>query len=174
VVLTAPAVWSRNEMRRYQRVPLHALAHSWRGLKLSGRILGRRPSDDPAVLRRLREDPLVLRRTRVDVLWGLADLMDAATRDSATPAIPVLVLYGAHDEIVPPQPLCSWLERAPADWQTALYPSGWHLLTRDLDAGRALADLAAWFEHPGTGLPSGADLGKPIERVCALAGERRS
>ena len=169
-VLTAPAVWSRSEMRRYQRLPLHALAHSWRGLKLSGRITGRRPSDDPATLRRLREDPFVIRRTRVDVLWGLADLMDAVTDDAALPGIPTLVLYGAHDQIVPPQPMCTWLEavRAAEGWQVALYPSGWHLLMRDLDAARTLGDLADWFAHPGRSLPSGADSGSPIERICAL------
>jgi alpha-beta hydrolase superfamily lysophospholipase len=170
VVLTAPAIWSRSEMRRYQRLPLHALAHSWRGLKLSGRITGRKPSDDPAALRRLREDPLVLRRTRVDVLWGLADLMDVVTDDAATPRLPTLVLYGAHDHIVPPRPMCTWLKtvRAAEGWQVALYPSGWHLLTRDLDAARTLGDLAAWFERPGTSLPSGADLGAPIDSICAL------
>jgi acylglycerol lipase len=169
-VLTAPAVWSRNEMRRYQRLPLHALAHSWRGLKLAGGITGRKPSDDPATLRRLREDPLALHRTRVDVLWGLADLMDAAALDPVTPGVPVLVLYGAHDQIVPPQPMCAWLEtlRAAEGWQAALYPSGWHLLMRDLDAARKLGDLAAWFERPGVGLPSGADTGRPIDAICAL------
>ena len=168
--LTAPAVLSRSEMRRYQRLPLHALAHSLRGLKLSGRITGRKPSDDPATLRRLREDPLVLQRTRMDVLWGLADLMDAAALDPVTPGVPVLVLYGAHDEIVPPQPMCTWLETLSAGdgWQVALYPSGWHLLTRDLDAARALDDLAAWFERPAAGLPSGADTGQPIDGICAL------
>jgi alpha-beta hydrolase superfamily lysophospholipase len=170
VALTAPAVWSRNEMRRYQRFPLRALAHSLRGLKLSGRITGRSPSDDPETLRQLREDPFVARSARVDMLWGLADLMDAVALDPVAPGVPVLVLYGAHDEIVPPQPMCTWLAtvRAAAGWQVALYPSGWHLLTRGLDAARALGDLAAWFERPGAGLPSGADLGAPIESICAL------
>jgi hypothetical protein len=67
--------------------------------------------------------------------------------------------------------MCAWLETLPrsGEFQAALYPSGWHLLTRDLDAARVLADLAAWFERPGTGLPSGADSGDPVERVCALA-----
>jgi alpha-beta hydrolase superfamily lysophospholipase len=172
VVLSAPAVWGRNEMRRYQRMPLNLLAHSWRGLTLSGGITGRRPSDDPATLEWLRNDALVIHRTRVDVLWGLADLMDAVTLEPATPAVPVLVLYGAHDQIVPPEPMCAWLEQLPdsGEWQPALYPSGWHLLTRDRDAARVLGDLAAWFENPGAGLPSGADLGGPIERVCELAG----
>jgi alpha-beta hydrolase superfamily lysophospholipase len=171
VALSAPAVWSRGEMRRYQRLPLNVLAHSFRGLKLSGRITGRSPSDDPAVLRALREDPLVIRRTRVDVLFGLADLMDAVTSERIEAAGPTLVLYGAHDEIVPPAPMCAWLEALrPARSQTALYPSGWHLLTRDLDAVRVLEDLAAWFEQPGAELPSGADSGEPIERICALTG----
>jgi acylglycerol lipase len=71
---------------------------------------------------------------------------------------------------VPPPPTCAWLETlGPADdWQVALYPSGWHLLTRDRNAGRVLAYLAAWFETPGVGLPSGADTGDPTARICAL------
>jgi alpha-beta hydrolase superfamily lysophospholipase len=172
VVLSAPAVWGRDEMRLYQRMPLNALAHSWRSLKLSGSITGRKPTDDPATLQALREDPLVIHRTRVDVLFGVADLMDAVTLEPLMPSVPTLVLYGAHDEIVPAEPMCSWLETraSSAEWQVALYPSGWHLLTRQLDAARVLADLAAWFERPGASLPSGADLGRPIERVCELAG----
>jgi alpha-beta hydrolase superfamily lysophospholipase len=175
VALTAPAVWGRSEMRRYQRMPLNALAHTWRGLKVSGAITGRRPSDDPATMRALREDPLVIQRTRVDVLWGLADLMDAVTLEPLTPGVPMLVLYGARDQIVPPQPMCAWLESLPASdsWQTGLYPSGWHLLTRDRNAARVLADLAAWFERPGASLLSGADTGEPVDGVCALAGEER-
>jgi alpha-beta hydrolase superfamily lysophospholipase len=172
VALSAPAVWARSEMRRYQRLPLNVLAHSVRGLRLSGRITGRRPSDDRATLEWLREDPLVIHRARVDVLWGLADLMDAVTLEPAAPAVPMLVLYGAHDEIVPPQPMCAWLAALPASSSSraALYPSGWHLLTRGLDAARVLTDLAAWFQDPGSDLPSGADTGRPVERVCALAG----
>ena len=164
VVLSAPAVWNRGSMRRYQRLPLNVLSHSLRGLKFSGRMLGREPSDDPAALRALRDDPLVIHRTRVDVLWGVADLMDAVTLEPKAPGVPMLVLYGAHDVIVPPGPVCAWLETLPASsgWQAALYPSGWHLLTRSLDSTRVLADLAAWFEQPGTELPSGADTAEPV------------
>jgi alpha-beta hydrolase superfamily lysophospholipase len=171
VALSAPAVWRRDDMPLYQRFPLRALAHSWRSLKLSARMLDRRPSDDPATLDWWRADPLVIRATRVDALWGLADLMEAAVLP-VTPRVPVLVLYGAHDEILPAQPMCKWLSTLPAGegWQPAFYPSGWHLLTRSLDAPRSLADLAAWFGQPGSSLPSGADTGRPAERICALAG----
>ena len=170
VALTAPAVWSRKEMRAFQRLPLRLLSHSWRSLKLSARMTNRRPSDDPATLRGLREDPLVIQSTRVDALWGVADLMDEVTSDPTAPPVPALVLYGAHDEIVPAQPTCAWLESLNASdaWQIALYPSGWHLLTRDRNAALVLADLAAWFDRPGSGLPSGADTGDPTARICAL------
>jgi acylglycerol lipase len=175
VALLAPAVWSRSQMRRYQRLPLNVLTRLWPGLKLSSRMTRREPTDDPDGARRLRSDPLVLDWTRMDVLSGLADLMDAVTGAPAAPGVPTLVLYGAHDEIVPPSPTCAWLETLwPADaWQVALYPSGWHLLTRDRNAARVLADLAAWFESPGVGLPSGADTGDPPARVCALAGVQK-
>jgi acylglycerol lipase len=172
VALTAPAVWSRSQMHRYQRLPLNVLTRLWPGLKLSSRMARRAPTDDPDRALRLRSDPFVLHWTRMDVLSGLADLMDAVTFDATAPGVPALVLYGAHDEIVPPAPTCAWLKTlGPADgWQVALYPSGWHLLTRDRNAARVLADLAAWFERPGVGLPSGADTEDPIARVCALGG----
>lgn len=145
-------------MRWYQRWSLALLAHTWRGLKLSGHILGRTPSDDPKTLDYLEEDPWVLRKARTDVLWGLADLMDSATKDTEL-AIPTLILYGERDEIVPARPTCAWVESLdPTEpWQFAVYPNGWHLLTRDLDAPTLRADLAAWLAEPGSSLPSGAD-----------------
>jgi alpha-beta hydrolase superfamily lysophospholipase len=170
--LLAPAVWSRAEMSWYARMPMRVFAHSWRGMKLSGRITGRVPTDDAQALRQRHEDPLVIQRVRVDMLWGLADLMDAATSEPAPPAppaVPVLVLYGAHDEIVPREAVCAWIQTSGpnGDRQLAFYPDGWHLLTRDRNARTVHGDLAAWFTRPGMGLPSGADGAMPVERLCA-------
>jgi alpha-beta hydrolase superfamily lysophospholipase len=168
--LLAPAVWNRGAMAWYVRGAMRLLAHSWRRMKLSGRITGRRPTDDEDALRRLHEDPLVIHRVRVDVLWGVAELMDAVVAEPA-PAVPLLILYGAHDEIVPPQPMCAWTRdlRPRASWQLAFYPDGWHLLTRDRIAAKVQDDLAAWLEAPGSALPSGADRDDPVGRLCALA-----
>jgi len=161
VVLLAPAVWNRRELPLYGRIPLSVLAHTWRGLELSGRSLHRSPSDDPEALRRLHEDPLVIKKTRVDVLWGIADLMDAATDGAIRFEVPLLILSGAHDEIVPPQATCAWIRSLDqgAGWQFAVYANGWHMLTRDLDAQTVLVDLAAWLAQPGIALPSGTDAG---------------
>jgi acylglycerol lipase len=167
--LLAPAVLSRREMPRYERMPLRVLAHSWRRMRLSGRITGRVPTDDAQALRQRHEDPLVLQRVRVDMLWGLADLMDAATAAPVPAAVPVLILSGAHDEIVPRRATCAWVRDLSPNggWQLAFYPEGWHLLTRDRNARAVHGDLAAWFAHPGMRLPSGADGGMPVERLCA-------
>jgi alpha-beta hydrolase superfamily lysophospholipase len=168
-VLLAPAVWSRREMPWYQTMPLRVLAHSWRGLELSGRSTGRKPSDDPDVLRALREDPLRLKKTRVDALWGLADLMDAVTAEPPAVRLPLLVMYGGHDEIMPRAPVCTWLATLPPDapWQLGFYSDGWHLLTRSTVAPTVLADLAAWYGEPGARLPSGQDSRGSLDLVCA-------
>ena len=157
-VVLAPAVWNRRQMRWYERSGLWVFAHATPGMRLSSRLAGRTPSDDPETLRRLREDPLMIRKTRADALWGVADLMDAVTAEPAQFAVPLLVLYGARDEIVPPSAICTWIgSLATRGAQFAVYPSGWHLLTRGLDALTVHRDLAAWFERPGTALPSGLD-----------------
>jgi alpha-beta hydrolase superfamily lysophospholipase len=141
-------------------------------MKLSGRITGRVPTDDAHALRQLHEDPLVIHRARVDVLWGLADLMDAAASAPVPAAVPVLILYGARDEIVRPQAMCAWVQSLSPNgsWRLAFYPEGWHLLTRDRGAHIVHDDLTAWFARPGVRLPSDADGAMPVERLCESRG----
>jgi len=154
-VLVAAAVWGRATMNPLQRAALWLLAHSAPGLRLSGRGLGITASDNEAMLRALGEDPLVLRDARVDALWGLANLMDRAL--AAVPGLttPALVLYGERDEIIPRRPFCRMLAALPASARFAIYPNGYHMLTRDLGAMVVLEDLATWLADPAATLPSG-------------------
>jgi alpha-beta hydrolase superfamily lysophospholipase len=39
--------------------------------------------------------------------------------------------------------------------RVAVYPNGYHMLTRDLGAKVVLEDLAAWLADPAAPLPSG-------------------
>lgn len=39
--------------------------------------------------------------------------------------------------------------------RVAIYPDGYHMLTRDLGARMVLEDLAAWLAGPAAPLPSG-------------------
>jgi alpha-beta hydrolase superfamily lysophospholipase len=156
-VLVAAAVWGRATMNPLQRAALWLLAHSLPGLRLSGRGLGITASDNEAMLRALGEDPLVIKEARADALWGLTHLMDRALSAAPGLTVPTLVLYGERDEIIPRRPFCRMLSALPASARVAIYPSGYHLLTRDLEAKVVLADVATWLAGPAAPLPSGLD-----------------
>lgn len=173
LILIAPAVWGRAQMHPLQSGALWLLAHTLPGLPLSGRGLGIKPSDNGAMLERFRRDPLVIKQTRVDALWGVADLMDAAPAVGIPRTTPVLLLYGEQDEIIPKGALCdflrTWRVGAAAGWRMALYPKGYHMLTRDLQGDAVLQDLAAWVLDRDAQLPSGSEVppeGKRLEQFC--------
>jgi alpha-beta hydrolase superfamily lysophospholipase len=169
-VLLAPAVWNRRDMPWYQRFGLDFLAHTFRGLKVS-RPKSRTPSDNSETLRRLRDDPLVIKKMRVDALSGIADLMDDVTDTRRDVGVPLLILYGQNDEIIPARPFCRWVTSLDdgGPWRLAVYPNGWHLLLRGLDAATAMSDLTAWLKNPGAALPSECEAGKPLDEAACLA-----
>jgi len=177
-VLLAPAVWGADTMPWYQRLALWVMLRVAPGTTFSGESVARfgiRPTNDPEVLRTLSEDPLIRRDARVDTLHGLTRLMGEALQHPHRLDPSVLVLYGLQDQVIPPGPVCAWLERlveeaGDARPRIALYPEGYHMLTRYLGADDTLADIAAWIENPESELPAGEEL--PLEdardRVCAL------
>ncbi len=169
LVLLAPAVWARETMPLLQRAALWLAAHTFPAMQLSGRGLNIRATDNDAALAKLRQDPLVIKDTRVDALWGLTDLMDRALATPPPAWLPTLILYGARDQIIPKAPTCRWLARLPdaATMHVALYPEGWHMLTRDLQAGTVLADIAAWLLDPAGRLPSGRETDRRRPDLCA-------
>jgi alpha-beta hydrolase superfamily lysophospholipase len=149
------AVWGRATMNPLQRGGLWLLAHSFPGARLSGRGLGITASDNEAMLRALSKEPLVLKDARADALWGLVNLMGRALAAAPGLTVPTLVLYGEHDEIIPRRPTCRMLSSLTSSARVAVYPGGYHMLTRDLGAMVVLEDLAAWLADPAAPLPSG-------------------
>jgi alpha-beta hydrolase superfamily lysophospholipase len=166
IVLEAPAVWARSTMTAPMRVALWAGAHAAPWLTLTGRGLHITPSDNLPMLIALGRDPLVIKETRIDAIWGLVDLMDDAFHAAAAPrlgGIPLLVLYGRNDQIIPRTPVREMIERLPPDATGArrlgYYPKGYHLLLRDLSAETVWNDVLHWIEDPRAPLPSGDDRG---------------
>lgn len=157
VVLVAPAVWGRATMNPLQRAALWLVAHSLPGMRFSGRVLGVTASDNEAMLRAQGRDPLVLKDARADALWGLTNLMDQALGAAPAVTAPALVLYGERDEIIPPRATCRMLAELASPARVAVYPNGYHMLTRDLGARTVLEDMAAWLADPAAPLPSGND-----------------
>ncbi|MDG5495417.1 alpha/beta fold hydrolase [Niveispirillum sp. BGYR6] len=160
LILSAPAVWSRSTMPFYQRWAL-ALA-GWtvpwmeltppRGLKIQA-------SDNIPMLVALGRDPLMIRATRVDAVRGLTDLMDQAMAAMGHLPGPTLVMYGQHEQVIPPVPVAQALASLPADAsiRRVRYPQGWHMLLRDLQAETVWRDVAAFVGDPAAPLPSGLE-----------------
>jgi alpha-beta hydrolase superfamily lysophospholipase len=173
VVLIAPAVWGWRTMPLYQRTALRMLAYVAPGFRPSPRSLNIKASDNEEMLRALGRDPLVIKRARIDTIYGLAGLMETALLSSSVLDGPALILYGEKDAVIPRRPTCRMLDRLPAtppaDWRLVIYPDGYHMLTRDLQADVVHRDLLAWLLDPAAALPSGLESGRdaaPVRQLC--------
>ncbi len=165
-ILLAPAVWGRVGMNVFERAALwmtYRLAPGW---TLSGQSLRILASDNIEMLRGLGRDPLVIKETRVDTISGLVDLMGLALESGPKLDEKFLLLYGAHDEVIPEGPMRQFITSLPAAGmerrRIAYYKNGYHMLARDLEGPLVIADMRNWMLHPKAALPSGADIDPPI------------
>ena len=149
VILVAPAVWARSEMPLYQRFALWMAAHTIPWKKVTGQSLGVTASDNIEMLRKLGKDPLVIKETRIEVLYGLSNLMDKAFDSAELFNTTTLILYGEKDEIIPWKPVSNFYQRLPLrsrdQQRMILYENGYHMLLRDLQSAKVLAEIARWI-----------------------------
>ncbi len=167
-ILLAPAVWGRKTMGLIPKAALWFVAHVLPWYKLTGQGLQITPSDNVAMLRALAADPLVIKATRADAVWGVVNLMDRAFDAAPHVAPPVLMLYGDKDEIIPKDPTFDVMRALPKGDgdKIGIYPDGYHMLLRDLNGEKIMADIVAWMHDHSAPLPSGAD----AHAVDVLAG----
>lgn len=161
LILSAPAVWGAGAMSPFYRVTLWLGAHLFPASTFTGRGLGRLASDNLAMLRALGKDPQVIKQTRLDAIYGLTRLMGRALEAVGRVRSPVLLLYGAHDEVIPASAVREMAEGLARSPRIALYPAGWHMLLRDCQAPAVWRDVTAWLADPASPLPSGAEVGDP-------------
>ena len=161
VILVAPAVLARSTMPILYRLALWLGAHTMPWLTVTGEGLEIQASDNIEMLRALGRDPLVIKATRIEAIHGLTDLMDLALGAAPRVDRPALVLYGEKDEVIPRNSTLRLWRGLPAPgvgrYRRALYPGGWHMLLRDLQAEVVLEDIVAWIEDRNAALPSGAE-----------------
>ncbi len=173
VILSSPAVWGWQTMPWWQTVPLRLLAHTIPAVTVSGEGLDIHPSDNEEMLRALGRDPLIIKETRIDAIYGLTDLMEAAMVNSGALKMPALILYGEHDEVIPPAAICQMVnilpDRAASDWRIILYPDGYHMLMRDLQAAVVIQDMMTWMRNQKARLPSGQEIAQDDSRLLALS-----
>jgi len=169
VILLAPAIWGWQTMPWWQGTVLRLMAHVAPAWTVTGEGLDIRPSDNVETLRALGRDPLVIKETRIDTIYGLTNLMQAAYAGSEQLRLPTLLLYGELDEIITPVPVCSMLKKlndfSELGWRMLLYPDGFHMLTRDLQAKVVLHDMASWIINREAAVPSGLEVGHDTPRL---------
>jgi acylglycerol lipase len=147
LILIAPAVWGRDTMPFFYRLVLWTTAHTFRGATFTGSGLGVMASDNIEMLRANGRDPLFIKGSRTDSIFGLVSLMDEAY--ASAPRLrnkPLLYLYGGNDQIVPKTPTAVVTGDLGMRAQIKTYPTGYHMLLRDLNAEPRWADVAAWVE----------------------------
>lgn len=144
-ILVAPAVWGGDTFNGFYRAALWLGAHLLPGVRVTGRNLNIVVTDNRRVIQQLRADPLVIKKTRIDALYGMVGLMDAAVAAVGNTRVPLLVLYGERDEVIPGRALCELSARLGDRATVQLYPDGYHLLLRDVKARAVWYDIAAWL-----------------------------
>lgn len=159
LILAAPAVWGWRAMNPFLKSVLWSAAHVIPDEKFTGSGLGIRASDNIEMLRANGRDPVFIKATRVSSMYGLVGLMDEAYLAAPKLREPVLLQYGAHDEIIPPEAMAEIrdeMSRHDSDVTYACYVNGWHMLTRDLQRETVWRDMLAWIKDKKSELPSAA------------------
>lgn len=159
LVLAAPAVWGWSELPDAYAMTLWLGAHTMpRRAVTPPRNVTRRiqASDNIEMLRALGRDRNMIFETRVDALYGLVNLMETASERVAALRMPTAYLYGAHDQIIPRRSAERAAVALPPGARTALYPNGWHMLLRDLQAPIVFADIEAFLRDSAAPFPSAA------------------
>jgi acylglycerol lipase len=161
VILVAPAVWEHDFLGSIERTALWVTRATLPSLWLTPPPgLHIQPSDNIPMLREMSRDSLVQMGARADTTAGLMDLMDLAGDEVGRIHLPTLVLYGAHEEVLPHTAVKNFLDRVqPNNVRVAFYPKGYHMLLRDLDGDIVAGDVAAWIADRTAPLPSGDECG---------------
>jgi acylglycerol lipase len=161
VILSAPAVWTRESMEFLPRMALWAGVRMFPGAVFTGESLHILASDNIPMLVALGKDPMVIKGARVDTMYGLVDLMDRTIDAAPQLATPTLLMYGAHDAVIPADPLRAFVAALPPDAarrdRFAYYQDGYHMLMRDLEGAKVSEDVSSWVLNRPAPLPSHAD-----------------
>jgi len=159
VVLLSPAVWG------WSTQPLIYKTTLWLGAHIDGGWVINPPnwvtkdryaSDNIDELRRMGHDPYQIWGTRADAIYGLVDTMERASRTVGDIRAPVAYLMGAHDQIIPGEPMRLAARALKPTDHSALYAKGWHLLLVDHQREVVFRDVESFLRDPAAPLPSGA------------------
>lgn len=147
LILAAPAVWGGDQLAPPYRLTAWAGATFFPNKRWTGEGIVRiQASDNIEMLRRLGADRYYLRNPSSREFMGLIRIMDRAIGAAPKVAIPTLTLWGEKDQVLARGPIDAAHGQIEAEKQMIVYPEGWHLLFRDLQAKTVWRDVADWIE----------------------------
>jgi alpha-beta hydrolase superfamily lysophospholipase len=155
IILSAPAVWGGAGMNPFYRATLWVISHTAPDKIFTGEGLRIQATDNIALLRELGKDPLVQKGTRADTVLGLVRLMGSGYEKLKELHVPLLILYGDKDQVIPRSSVEGAIAGVKAHHQFGLYPSGYHMLLRDLGRAIPTQDVASWILEDKKQLHSG-------------------
>lgn len=160
LVLVAPAVWGWSTMPPAYSVSLIVGAYLFGAANVTPPRQVQvqiTPSDNIEMLRKISRDRNMVFETRIDAVFGLVDLMESASKAGPKLRTPTAFLYGAKDQIIPRVSATAAARSLPPGARTAVYPNGYHMLLRDLQAELVQRDVLAFLRDPAAPWPSGAE-----------------
>lgn len=144
-VLLAPALWGGPHLNPLYRIMAFTAAAVAPDKRWTGDGIVRiQASDNIEMLRALGRDPLYVRNPSSREFVGLIRVMDHAYAAAPSLEVPVLLIYGAKDEVVPEAPVRATYELIPGPKRFEHVETGWHMLLRDLE-GAIVRDTVAEF-----------------------------
>jgi alpha-beta hydrolase superfamily lysophospholipase len=144
-ILLAPAIAGGDNVGPLSRAAAWTLGAVIPDRRWSGDgLVAIQATDDMETIRRMRADPLYIGDPSAREIIGLIRIMDRA--EAAAPGVraPLLVLHGAHDELVEADAVRDAAAPAPDLRGVVVYRHGWHLLLGDLQKRRVWRDVAAF------------------------------
>lgn len=144
LILAAPAIWGWSSLNPFYKGVLWLAAHTAPAYKLTGEGLGVIVSDNIEMLQALSMDPLMIRDTRIDSIYGLVGLMERGYQAASAVHLPVLLVYGEQDQIIPREPIDAVVEALPGPKRVIFYPNGYHMILRDLQAETVWRNIVEW------------------------------
>jgi alpha-beta hydrolase superfamily lysophospholipase len=148
LILVSPAVWGGDVRLALYRSMLWAAAHTLPQWRLTGSDLNIQATNNIPLLERMSRDPLIIKSTRMDTLYGLVGMMDHAYEKVPAIRVPTLLLYGGNDQVIPRYSIEVALARFSIPVTFAYYPESYHMMLRDLEGERVMADITRWIRHP--------------------------
>jgi len=142
-VLLAPALWGGENLSPFLRAVAHTANLFVPDKRWTGDgIVSIQASDNIEMLRSLGRDPLYVRNPSSREFVGLIRVMDRAVSGAPKVTTPILVAFGAKDEVVPEEPILAAYEQFSGPKEYVKVETGWHMLLRDLQ-GEVVRDLVA-------------------------------